>query len=341
MLTKTATKLLKNSKRIICQTAEDGYIYIGTGYFVFRVTPYEYTEFVQPATMREAGDYDMTATDCKPRELDLARILADSAASVNKGGAVKLANISFNTGKSELVPAACKEKNFVSFFNRGFLESFPGLCDLRSVGACSPMVGYSDGEPVAMWMPVRPEDSFLAAARGYFGMNAPQASAVDSKALADLRGRLAEKETAVTQLSQENALLRANLESLRASKSSTPSDVAETISALRAQLSAANQELEELKDREAQAATAQKIPVEPVQAVQEAPAAQQEGADVQSVVDKFSAIPGATVTVKGSRTSSPVVWIVAATGEAEKAIKAAGARWAAKRGAYYYNCSVA
>lgn len=336
MLTKTATKILKNSQRIICQTAEDGYIYIGTGYFVFRVTPYEYTEFVQPATMREAGDYDLTAATCKPRDLDLVRILTDAATATKNGFTVKLANISFNTRKSELVPAACRGKNFVSFFNRGFLESFPGLCDLRSSDACSPMVGYSDGEPVAMWMPVRPEESFLAAARGYFGMNAPQADA-DAKTLADLQGRLAEKETTITQMGQQNALLRAQVESLKSSPAPSD-DAAKTISGLRAQLSAANQELEELKAQAAKAAAAQEAPTAPEPAAsEEAPAMNQERATVQAIAARFSEIPGATVTIKGSRTSSPVVWISAATKEAEKTIKAAGARWAAKRGAYYYS----
>lgn len=339
MLTKTATKILKNSQRIICQTAEDGYIYIGTGYFVFRVTPYEYTEFVQPATMREAGDYDMTAATCKPRELDLVQILTDAATATKKGFTVKLANISFNTGKSELIPAACRGKNFVSFFNRGFLGSFPGLCDLRSADACSPMVGYSDGEPVAVWMPVRPEESFIAAARAYFGMDAarPGAAQSDAKTVAELQGRLAEKETTITQMGQQNALLRAQVESLKSSPAPSD-DAAKTISGLRAQLSAANQELEELKAQVAKAPTAQEVPTAPEPAAaEEAPATNQEHATVQAIAARFSEIPGATVTVKGSRTSSPVVWISAATKEAEKAVKAAGARWAAKRSAFYYS----
>lgn len=336
MLTKTATKILKKSQRIICQTTEDGYIYIGTGYFIFRILPTEYTDYVQPATMREAGDYDMTATDCKPRELDLARILADSAASVNKGGAVKLANISFNTGKSELVPAACKEKGFVSFVNLEFLSAFSCCGDFLTAGPLSPLVGYEDGEPVAALMPVRPEESFAAAAKAYFGMATAQESRgkADAAIVADLRGRLADKEATITQMGQQNALLRASLDSLKSSKAA-PGDAAKTISELRTQLSAANQELEELRAQAAEASAAQKATdtAEPV--------AQQESATVQQLTEKFSSIPGATVTVKGSRTSSPVIWIAAATKEAEKAVKAAGARWAAKRGAFYYNCSVA
>lgn len=336
MLTKTATKILKNSQRIICQTAEDGYIYIGTGYFVFRVTPYEYTEFVQPATMREAGDYDMTAATCKPRELDLVRIVSDSAATAEKGGVMRPAHISFNVGKTVLLPTACKEQGFISFVNRDFVSALAGDPMLRSASALSAMVAYEDDKPVAVFMPVKPEDSFLAAARGYFGMNAPQADA-DAKTLADLRGRLAEKEATITQMGQQNALLRARVESLKSSPAPSD-DAAKTISGLRAQLSAANQELEELKAQAAKAAAAQEAPTapEPV-ASEEAPAMNQERATVQAIAARFSEIPGATVTVKGSRTSSPVVWISAATKEAEKAVKAAGARWAAKRSAFYYS----
>lgn len=214
MLTKTATKILKNSQRIICQTVEDGYIYIGTGYFIFRVTPYEYTEFVQPATMREAGDYDLTATTCKPRDLDLVRIVSDSAATAEKGGVMRLAHISFNVGKTVLLPTACKEQGFISFVNRDFISALAGDPMFRSASALSAMVAYEDDKPVAVLLPTKPEDSFLAAARGYFGMNAPQA---DAKTLADLRGRLAEKETTITQMGQQNALLRAQVESLKSS----------------------------------------------------------------------------------------------------------------------------
>lgn len=336
MLTKTATKILKNSQRIICQTAEDGYIYIGTGYFVFRVTPYEYTEFVQPATMREAGDYDMTAATCKPRELDLVRIVSDSAATAEKGGVMRPAHISFNVGKTVLLPTACKEQGFISFVNRDFISALAGDPMFRSASALSAMVAYEDDKPVAVLLPTKPEDSFLAAARGYFGMNAPQADA-DAKTLADLQGRLAEKETTITQMGQQNALLRAQVESLKSSPAPSD-DAAKTISGLRAQLSAANQELEELKAQATKAAAAQEAPTapEPV-ASEEAPATNQEHATVQAIAARFSEIPGATVTVKGSRTSSPVVWISAATKEAEKAVKAAGARWAAKRSAFYYS----
>lgn len=336
MLTKTATKILKNSQRIICQTAEDGYIYIGTGYFVFRVTPYEYTEFVQPATMREAGDYDMTAATCKPRELDLVRIVSDSAATAEKGGVMRPAHISFNVGKTVLLPTACKEQGFISFVNRDFVSALAGDPMFRSASALSAMVAYEDDKPVAVFMPVKPKDSFLAAACGYFGMNAPQADA-DAKTLADLRGRLAEKEATITQMGQQNALLRARVESLKSSPAPSD-DAAKTISGLRAQLSAANQELEELKAQAAKAAGAQEAPTAPEPAAsEEAPAMNQERATVQAIAARFSEIPGATVTVKGSRTSSPVVWISAATKEAEKAVKAAGARWAAKRSAFYYS----
>lgn len=264
MLTKTATKILKNSQRIICQTAEDGYIYIGTGYFVFRVTPYEYTEFVQPATMREAGDYDMTAATCKPRELDLVRIVSDSAATAEKGGVMRPAHISFNVGKTVLLPTACKEQGFISFVNRDFVSALAGDPMFRSASALSAVVAYEDDKPVAVFMPVKPKDSFLAAARGYFGLDNGRAadSQPDAKTVAELRGRLAEKEATITQMGQQNALLRARVESLKSSPAPSD-DAAKTISGLRAQLSAANQELEELKAQAAKAAAAQEAPTAP------------------------------------------------------------------------------
>lgn len=59
----------------------------------------------------------------------------------------------------------------------------------------------------------------------------------------------------------------------------------------------------------------------------------------QSVMDiaaRFSGISGITATVKGAQTGSPVIWLSGDTESHREEIKAAGAKWSTKRGAYYY-----
>ena len=67
MLTKSITKLLKKSARVICQPDESGVIYVTDGHLIAVVTPEEYTKFIQPATQRPAGDFDLISGQEKPR----------------------------------------------------------------------------------------------------------------------------------------------------------------------------------------------------------------------------------------------------------------------------------
>ena len=58
--------------------------------------------------------------------------------------------------------------------------------------------------------------------------------------------------------------------------------------------------------------------------------------NIQDIATRFQSMPGITATVKGAQTASPVIWLSGDTESNLEAIKAAGAKWSAKRGAYYY-----
>lgn len=79
--------------------------------------------------------------------------------------------------------------------------------------------------------------------------------------------------------------------------------------------------IRELRERVKELETAR--PAKPAGVVPEA---------VQAIIDKFRAIPGAAVTVKGAASAAPVVWI---TGGDPEQITAAGGIWSAKRAAYW------
>lgn len=98
---------------------------------------------------------------------------------------------------------------------------------------------------------------------------------------------------------------------------------------LRAQLKAKEEELQALRAQlaEAQAAT------------QEAPKEADPAPDFQAIAARWSSVPGLTVTVKGAQTASPVLWVSGAVEAHAEELKAAGARWSAKRSAYYYRAA--
>lgn len=98
---------------------------------------------------------------------------------------------------------------------------------------------------------------------------------------------------------------------------------------LRAQLKAKEEELQALRAQlaEAQAAT------------QEAPKEAGPAPDFQAIAARWSSVPGLTVTVKGAQTASPVLWVSGAVEAHAEELKAAGARWSAKRSAYYYRAA--
>lgn len=98
---------------------------------------------------------------------------------------------------------------------------------------------------------------------------------------------------------------------------------------LRAQLKAKEEELQALRAQlaEAQAAT------------QEAPKEADPAPDFQAIAARWSSVPGLSVTVKGAQTASPVLWVSGAVEAHAEELKAAGARWSAKRSAFYYRAA--
>lgn len=56
----------------------------------------------------------------------------------------------------------------------------------------------------------------------------------------------------------------------------------------------------------------------------------------EAIAARFSEIPGVITVIKGAQTSAPVVWISGEVQQNAAAIRAAGARWSAKRSAYYF-----
>ena len=59
----------------------------------------------------------------------------------------------------------------------------------------------------------------------------------------------------------------------------------------------------------------------------------------QVVADELAALPGITATIKGAKSSVPIVWLSGNVNAHRAAIEKAGGKWSTKRAAYYVRCA--
>lgn len=318
MLTKSIAKLLKKSARVICQPDESGVIYITDGHLLAVVTPEEYSRFIQPATQRPAGDFEIRDGQETPRTVDVKRLFADHLRRLDASAPLEFAPVTFRAEKLEIAAAYCREKDFVSIFDRALTACFDSV-SFRAEGAKSPALLIADDIPVGLILPILPKPAISRAARAYF--DAPDAPAVqDAQAQIDsLRAQVAQLEAACKAKAQQadqwhdafqaqeqrSAALQGQLEHTKANMAA----VVEDKSRLARQLQAA---------QTSQPATVEAAPQ---------PAA--------ALAENLSRIPGATVKIAGENSRAPVIWITAADPAAAEAIRRAGGRWAEKKSAFY------
>ena len=335
-------KTLKASDRLVCQVCEDGSIFICNGYWIFKMTKEEYAAIAQPVSHCDAGNWRITSTGREPSDMNISRIWKDSISDSENSPVLEFAPMVKQSGKHEISGAFCRKTSAVHLYNKSFLDSVNPAAIFRVKNKLSPAVAYIDDSPFAMVMPINPNNDngscFCRAVKAWFSDDAApaqEAAQPESEKLADLRAQLADRDASLTQTQQHNSLLRSRVDSLKA--------VAEE---RKASLEAARQDLEAMKTQaqkdaqtiqELRAALEAARNVQPAETAQPAAIVQPQKQTAESAPARVSSIPGTTVTVKGAHSASPVIWIAAATQEAEKAVKAAGARWAAKRNAFYFS----
>ena len=332
-------KALKASDRLVCQVCEDGSIFICNGYWIFKMTKEEYAAIAQPVSHCDAGNWRITSTGREPSDMNISRIWKGSISDSENSPVLEFAPMVNSSGKNEISGAFCRKTSTVHLYNKFFLDSINPAAIFRVKNKLSPAVAYIDDTPFAMVMPINPSNdngsNFCRAVKAWFADQDAAPAEPESESIAELRAQLADRDAALTQTQQHNSLLRSRVDSLKA--------VADEYKSSR---DAARQELEALQAQaEKDAATISELRAaldaaqnsKPTETTQPAAIVQQQKQTAEKIAARFSSIPGTTVTVKGAQSASPVIWIAAATQEAEKAVKAAGARWAAKRNAFYYN----
>lgn len=338
-------KALKASDRLVCQVCEDGCIFVCNGYWIFKTTEEEYAAIVQPISHCDAGNWRITSTGREASDMDISRIWKDSVSDCENSPVLEFAPMVNRSGKHEISGAFCRKTSTVHLYNKSFLDSINPAAIFRVKNKLSPAVAYIDDTPFAMVMPINPTNdngsNFCRAVKAWFAdQDAAPAKDVaiadpGSETVADLRAQLADKDAAITQTQQHNSLLRSRVDSLKAvadEYKSSRDAARQDLEALQAQAEKDAQTIQELR-----AALEAAQNSKPAETAQPAAIVMPQKQTAEAAAARFSSIPGTTVTVKGAQSSSPVIWIAAATQEAEKAVKAAGARWAAKRNAFYYN----
>lgn len=182
IFTPALTKALKTSPEgIQCQT-DGGYIYISDGFFLVKLLPGEYDEFVRPVTQRDPGSWviDKKGQPTERKPFDLARTLSDFDSRDDLSAMVK-APFTFPvelTRKSFTITAFYNTANgFVPFFDTKYtaMVSFDQV-NLGCASPTSPMIVSHNGKPAALLLPMRIENPALTAAvQAYFAEKYPKA----------------------------------------------------------------------------------------------------------------------------------------------------------------------
>lgn len=169
IFTSALTKALKTRPTVIqCQT--DGeYTYISNGFFLVKLLPHEYDEFVRPVTQRDPGSWtiDEKGQPTERKPLDLSRTLSDfDSRSDLSAMAHTPFTFSMEAKKAYSVIAFCSANNgFVSFFDTKYtaMVSFDRV-NLGGASPASPMIVSHNGKPVALLLPVRVDNPSITAA---------------------------------------------------------------------------------------------------------------------------------------------------------------------------------
>lgn len=304
-----AGKALKSAGgRIFCKVDEDGMIYTCTGYFVYRMRPDEYAATVQPVTKCDAGNWIIEngeKREAGPADFDVIKTFRDTVNACT-GAALDRCPADFTAEKGGTLSSYYSAAGFAAFYNQLYTSGLYQGLTIRANSAISPAVFYDGEEAVAMVLPVKAKPDAARAVKAYF--TAEQAAEDKPAELDAIR---AELET------ERNARRAAELENAAALDKIT--EQAAEIGSLRA-------ELDKLHAEQAAA------PVE--QAADEKPAEDVKSA-AEIIAARFAGLDGVRAVIKGAQTAAPVVWLAGDTEKHADAIRAAGAKWSGKKGAYY------
>lgn len=181
IFTPALTKALKIRPAVIQCQIDGEHIYISNGFFLVKLLPGEYDEFVRPVTQRDPGSWtiDEKGQPTGRKPIDMARFLFDFDSRSDLSAMVKAPFI-FSvelTGKLFTVTAFYNANNgFVSFFDTKYtaMVSFDRVT-LGGASPTAPVIAYHNGSPSALLLPMRIDNPALTAAvQAYFTEKQPK-----------------------------------------------------------------------------------------------------------------------------------------------------------------------
>lgn len=293
-------KIFRNSKSNIlhCQTVDsDGSvtIYVTDGFCMLQLTAAEYDKLIRPISKCDAGRWIINhGTKTDGNSLDCAKIFRESIDNISRVP-LETSPLRWKAGERILTALYNPDRKEIISVNSIYSDIFS--CSQLFGGGMkdSIYVGHDACSVHALFLPCRPDPDFLSAAAACF-----QGSGADSA----LQEKAAAAERRADRAAAESAALKSEISKLQ-----------QQAADLQAERAALLQQIDSLQESAAAA--------EPAQAPDLLSAA----------ADRFQAIPGASVTVKGRQTAAPVIWIQG--GDAD-AIQAAGGRWSQKKQAFYF-----
>lgn len=316
-LTRQLRLARKNSSLIV--NNHNGVIYAASGYFAAIVTADEYDRFVRPVTNRDPGTYRLRGDD-----------LNDAPASVLDVSCVVKSALEQNKGCDPLTPCPlslddphgrlCLYHNDstgdIHAFGASYTAIFSG-CTLISASPLTSAIVLYNGNPVGLVMPVK--------------LNTDKPTI--SSAVRAIRAFYGDSTAPATTPAADTAALRAELDKANARAKSAEQQAALDRKASADKISELEKALDSLRSALAAATTTTPAP---------APAPTTPPAlicDPKATADKLAALPGVTATIKGAKSSVPIVWLSGNVNAHRAAIEKAGGKWSTKRAAYYVRCA--
>ena len=295
----------------------NGVIYAACGYFAAIVTADEYDRFVRPVTNRDPGTYRLRGNDLNDAPasvLDVSQVVK-SALEQNKGcDPLTPCPLSLDDPHGRLCLYRNDSTGNTHAFRASYTDIFSG-CTLIAASPLTPAIVLYNGNLVGLVMPVKLDTdkptigSTVRAIRAFYN-DAP-----------------------ATTPAADTAALRAELDKANARAKSAEQQAALDRKASADKIAELEKALESLRSALATAATTAPAP---------APAPTTPPAlicDPKATADKLAALPGVTATIKGAKSSVPIVWLSGNVKAHRAAIEKAGGKWSTKRAAYYVRCA--
>lgn len=286
-------KTLKGSERLFCRVTEDGDIYISNGFVLYKMNPLEYAATVQPVTCCDAGNWEMNRHGKHEDDGTGFDLPKYFADAVNGAATADTLERCPLTLQADKTPAAC-------YYNAA--ADFAAIYNAKYIAALTPCATLRAAGPVSGAVAYSGDEPFAV--------------------VLPIRPKPEATRAIKAYFTDATANNAAEVEKLRAK-----------VERLRAELTEAHNENEQITAALAEALRATAQTEQPHEDAPQQPTEPRTAAEL--IVSRFADLDGVTATIKGAQTAAPVVWLSGDTERHADAIKAAGAKWSNKKSAYY------